>query len=176
MRVVATAIGLSIALSGCSLLSARAPAPNRAAGEPTSCNPGKGAAGLDGTMAAGLGVASLVALGNDEGTTGLITGLLAVAYGFSAGHGVKSADACRRAMAEASDWYEDGRGGDASEPPAPAAPEAPPTSTPAPAIPTPAEAAEAAAVGPPRPDPDPEPEPEPVPDAEWPDFWAEGSP
>jgi hypothetical protein len=174
MRIVAAAIGLSIALSGCSLFSARSPDPRRARGEMPVCNPGRGAAGLDGTMAALLGVAALAGFAAEEADVGVGFGLTSLAYAGSSYHGFKSARRCREALAlhqaELDRVLE--RDEEIAEAPLPATT---PAASP-PRVPTPAEAAAVAAEADTDADADTDTEPAPEPDAAWPDFWVEVNP
>src|SRR5688572_13321998 len=99
MRLVAAAIGLSIALTGCSIFSARPPDPHREAGSVPVCNPGKGPVGLDATVAVMLGIGAIAAFAADERGLGLGFGVFSAGYGGSAVHGSRSARRCREALA-----------------------------------------------------------------------------
>src|SRR5687768_11583729 len=100
MRLVAAAIGVSIALTGCSLFTARPPDRNREEGSVPVCNPGKGSVGLDATMAVLLGLGAIAGFAADEPGIGVGFGLAAAGYGGSAAHGSRSARRCREALAE----------------------------------------------------------------------------
>jgi hypothetical protein len=84
--------------SGCAVIGAKAPDPDRPRDQPPMCNDGKGGVVVDGLMATALGVITLAIASEGEGEAATITGLGALAYGISAGLGNSSARKCREAQ------------------------------------------------------------------------------
>jgi hypothetical protein len=129
MRVAATALALAMASSGCAVIAAKGPDPDRPIAEIPQCNAGKGGVAVDTVVALLIGVSAL-AVGHDEPGPGLLLGLTGGVYGLSAAAGNSSANTCRRAM----DRYDEyiareraapaGLGGLATAPTPPTAPTA----------------------------------------------------
>ena len=94
------AVAVAIASSGCAVIAAKAPDPERPRDQPPMCNDGKGGVVVDGLMTATLGISTLAIASEGEGGVAAVTGLAALAYGLSAGAGNSAANKCRLAQEE----------------------------------------------------------------------------
>lgn len=83
--------GCSLALSG--------PDPRRPRNRTPQCDTGKGPVTLDAVMGSILATGTLVAISEDEGGAGLVTGLIAAAYLGAAFRGNSTVNDCRAAIA-----------------------------------------------------------------------------
>ena len=90
MRSLALASALFVlasASTGCAVLAAKAPDPDRPRNQPPTCNDGKGGVVVDGLMTTTLGIVAIAMASDGEGEAAAITGLGALAYGLSASAG-----------------------------------------------------------------------------------------
>lgn len=188
MRAAATALAIAMASSGCAVIAAKAPDPNRPISEVPQCNTGKGGVAVDTVAALLLGVTA-IAVAKEETGAGVLLGLTGGVYGASAAAGSSSANKCRKALERYDAFIAEeraspgGLGGLVAAPGAVDAPRPAPAVAPAPVAPppvavvAPGPATPAPAPTPPpptRPQPPPKPQPPPA-DADdpWSAFWQE---
>lgn len=97
--VVVPALVLAVPSAGCAALGAKAPDPNRSDWEKPVCNTGRGAVGVDATLAVALGVGG-IAVADESSTGSALLFLIAGAYTISAISANGSANRCRIAQEE----------------------------------------------------------------------------
>lgn len=96
-RLVAVAAALS--LGGCAL-ALSGPDPKRRRTEVPRCDTGKGAVAIDGVWVGMLGLATLLALDDEEAEIGLVSGAFAAAFLASAIRGSNVVNECRGAWTD----------------------------------------------------------------------------
>lgn len=100
MRSLALALSVVSMSTGCAVLAAKAPDPDRPRDRPPMCNDGKGGVVVDGLMTTTFGVIAIAMAADGEGEGAAIMGLGGLAYGLSAAAGNSSANKCRAAHDE----------------------------------------------------------------------------